>query len=280
MGRDFRFLGRRRASWLPIVTVLMAAAPSVAAPALSWTDWADLALASPVVLVGAVENVDRLSRRDAPNVPPGEVRALVQVKLQSVLKAPAVLPEGAAWLWQGPSNAKGRAPFAPKDVMISFSRPLSGGARADVQALQLVSPAGQQPWTAEAEAQVRAVLVEAQRPGAAGLMVTGLRDAFRTEGDIPGASESQFFLTTEGRRPVALLVRHAPGREAEVLAGAGDLVDRARPIQPNTLLWRGLACGLPAALPATLAGREGLEADYRLARASIGPCGRTVEPPR
>lgn len=288
MSRDFPILGRNRQSWLTIVTVLTfaafgaapAAASGAAAQSLSWTDWADLALASPVVLVGTVENVDRLSRRDAPDLPPSDVRALVQVKLQTVLKAPAVMPQGAAWLWQGPANAKGRAPFDKKEVMLAFAKPLSGGARPDVQALQLVSPNGQQPWSQEAETQVRAILQEALRPAAQGLMVTGISDAFRTEGDIPGTSESQFFLTTEGGRPVTLVVQHEPGREPVVLAGAGDLVDRAQPIRPQTLLWRGLACGLPAQLPTALSERNGLSADYRLAKASIGACGRTLTPPR
>lgn len=280
MSTDNRLFGRRGASWLLIMTVLAAAASRAEAQeSLSWTDWADLALASPVVLVAAVEKVDRLNRRDAPDVPPADVRALVQVKLQSVLKAPSALPVGAAWLWQGPADAKGRAPFAKKDVMLAFARPLSGGARPEVQPLQLVSPTAQQPWTAESEALVRSILQEAQRPGAAGLMVTGIGDAFRSEGDIPGTSESQFFLNTEGGAPVTLIVRHEPGRKVEVLAGAGDLVDRAQPIRRNTLLWRGLACGLPPSLPPALSARDGLRADYRLAKASIGPCGRTVTPP-
>lgn len=259
---------------------LPASASSAPAQPLSWTDWADLALASPVVLVGVVEKVDRLSRRDAPDVPPAEVRALVQLKTQTVLKAPAVMPEGAAWLWQGRADARGKAPFTRQDQVLGFAQPLSGGARPEVQALQLVSAAAQQPWSAEAEGKVRAILQEAQRPGAAGLMVTGINDAFRSEGDIPGVSESQFFLQTQGGRPVTLVVRHEPGKPADVLAGAGDLVDRAQPVRPETLLWRGLACGLPDTLPPALADREGLAADYAVAKASIGPCGRTIAPPR
>ncbi len=275
---------RKRAGVRSILALLIGCAASAtaaqtAAGQPSWTDWADLALASPVVLVGAVDKVDRLGRRDAPDVPPAEVRALVQANLQSVLKAPATMPRGAAWLWQGAADVKGRAPFAKKDVVFAFARPLPGGARPEVQALQLVSAAGQQPWTSEADSTVRAILQAALQPGATGLMVTGVSDGFRSEGDVPGTSESQFFLTTEGGHPVTLVVRHEPGREAEVLAGAGELVDRAQPIQPETLLWRGLACGLPQQLPPALAGRDGLDSDYRTARAVIGACGRTLQPP-
>lgn len=261
------------------IAALACSAPCKGASALSWTDWADLSLAGEVVLVGAVENIDRLSRRDAPDVPDDEVRALIRVKLHSVLKAGSVLPERAAWLWQGPRNAKGSPDFGSGDVLISFSRTLSGGARPDVQPLSLVSAAAQQPWTASADATVRGILKEAVKPGAAGLMVTGVADGFRSDGDIPGTGESQFFLSTQGGRTVTLVVSHAPGRKAEVLANAGDIVDRAQPIEAETLLWRGLACGLPEKLPAALALHEDLAADYRLALASIGPCGRTVPPP-
>lgn len=280
MSRVIPFFRYKHLSALFIMTVSSISLSPVSARSLSWTDWADLALASPIVLVGAVEKVDRLSRRDAPDVPASDVRALVQVKTQSVLKAPSVMPEGAAWLWQGRADAKGKAPFAREEVVLAFARPLSGGARPEVQALQLVSPSAQQPWSAEAEGKLRSVLREAQTPGATGLMVTGISDAFRSEGDVPGTSESQFFLKTEGGRPVTVVVRHEPGREAEVLAGAGDLVDRAQPIRRETLLWRGLACGLPAELPATFADRAGLAVDYAVAIKSIGACGRTVEPPR
>lgn len=260
--------------------IMSAPAPAVSAPALSWTDLADLALASPVVLVADVAKVDRLGKRDAPDVPPGQVRALVEGRLRAALKAPAVLPAGAAWLWQGPATAKGRVPFGKAAPLILFASLLSGGSKADVQPLRLSSAHGQQPWDAATEAVVRSILVEAVRPANAGLMVTGISDGFRSTGDVPGQSESQYFLRTEGGRPLTLVVRRAADAEPSVTVATGELVDRARPVAPRTLLWRGLACGLPEALPEALAADAGLVEDYALARASIGACGRTVLPPR
>lgn len=256
------------------------AAPAQPAPlAPSWTDLADLALAAPVVLVGQVSKVDRLPRKETPGLPADEVRALVQADLSAALKSPSVLPRGAAWLWQGPADAKGRPPFGKEAQLIVFARPLSGGARPEVQALQLVSADAQVPWSAQAEADVRAILQAARQPGATGLMVTDVRDAFHSEGDVPGASESQFFLRTEGGRPISLVVRRMPGAQPQVLAAAGDLVDGAAPVAPQTLLWRALACGLPASLPGALAGQTALAADYALALGSLGPCGRRLRPP-
>lgn len=257
--------------------LLAFAAPAYPAP-LSWTDWADLALSGSVVLTGAVADIDRFSRRDAPDVPPGEVRALVRVDLRSALRSPVVLPQGAAWMWQGEANARGRPPFARGDRLFAFANLLSGGARPEVQALELVSRQGQQPWSEEADGWVRAILTEARRPGMANMIATGVDSGFRSEGDVPGTSVSQYFLKTSNGSPLVLVVRRRAGQQMpEILASTGELIDRAEPVRPQTLVWRALACGLPEQLPADLAaGDLGLADDYLIARLRIGDCGRTL----
>lgn len=259
----------------PAMTQKAAVPPAPAA----WTDLADLALAAPVVLTGNIRAVDRVSGRDAADVPPGQLRALVEMDLTAALKAPGVLPARGAWLWQGKAAARNRPPFAKGQPVMVFARALQGGGRPEVQALALVSPHGQQPWSADSEAAVRAVLAANLKPGGAARMVTAVTDAARTEGEVAGVSESQFFLATDVGRPMTLVVRRAPGRNPQVLLAAGEMVDRAGPIQPQTLEWRALACGMPARLPAVLAGDAGLAADYALALQSIGACGRMLTPP-
>ena len=264
--------------WLVSGLLLALAGPAAAAP--SWTDWADLALSSSVVLTGAVADVDRFSRRDAPDVPPGEVRALVRVDLRSALRSPVVLPAGAAWMWQGAADRRGRPPFGRDDLVFAFADLLSGGGRPEVQALQLVSDQGQQPWSEQADQWVRAILTEARRPGMADLMVTGIESGFRSEGDVPGAAISQFFLRTENGHPLVLVVRRRPGQQMpDVLASIGELIDNAEPVRPETLVWRALACGLPGQLPPDLATDLGLADDYLIARLRIGDCGRTLPQP-
>ncbi len=264
---------------LAAVLLLALAAPAQAAP-LSWTDWADLALSSSVVISGSVADIDRFSRRQAPDVPPGEVRALVRVDLRSALRSPVILPEGAAWMWQGEADRRGRPPFARSDRVFAFARLLSGGARPEVQALELVSADGQQPWTEETDALVRAILIEARKPGMADLMATGVDNGFRSVGAVPGASVSQYFLHTGNGQPLVLVVRRRAGQQMpEILASTGDLIDNAEPVRAETLVWRALACGLPEQLPSALAGDLGLADDYLIARLSIGDCGRTRTPP-
>lgn len=259
-----------------LVTFTAHAGP--AAASLSWTDWADLALASPAVVAAEIGAIDRLDRRAAPDVPSGEVRALVEGRVRTVLKAPSMFPAGVAWLWQGPADARGRPPFAKTAPVLLFVTPLAGGAKPEVQALRLVSQHGQQPWSAETEALVRDILREAQTGRAP--MVTGVADAARSTGDVEGASESQIFLSTEVGAPLTMIVRRAPGAAPELLVAASELVSTAEPVKPQTLLWRGLACGLPPSLPAALSGDAGLVADYGFAREALGDCGRTLAPPR
>jgi hypothetical protein len=147
-----------------------------------------------------------------------------------------------------------------------------------VQPLTLTGSGALQPWSADGEAIVRDVLTQALGGKARAMLVTGVRDGFRTEGDVPGTSESQFFLEASDGLPLTLVVSRAPGAEPQVSATGGELVDRARAVQPRTLLWRSLACGMPAELPAALSGNAGLVADYAHAKRSIGPCGRRLAP--
>jgi len=247
-------------------------------PVPAWTDWADLALAAPVVLHVRANAIDRFSRREAPDVPSGEVRAVVRADLAAAIRAPGVLPAEAAWRWQGPADAKGRAPIAKGARYLLFAEPLSGGSDPAVQPLKLTGRHALQPWSAEGEAIVRDVLTQALGGEARAMLVTGVRDGFRTEGAVSGTSESQFFLDASDGLPLTLVVTRSPDAAPSVRAATGELVDRAQPILPKTLLWRGLACGMPAALPPTLAADAGLAADYALARERIGPCGRMLPP--
>lgn len=256
------------------LAILLFGSAAAATPP-SWTDWADLALASPSVLVVSTEKASKLSRKTAPDVPPGEIRVLVEARLTAALKAPGLLPAQAEWLWQGAPDARGRPPFAKTDPLLLFGQPVAGSTSPEVQQFRLSRPDAAQPWTPEAERIVRAILAEAALPGNAGLMVTAVSDGFHSAGTIAGASESQFFLATEAGQPATLVVQRSPGAPPQITLATGDVIDRATPVAPQSLRWRALACGLPPALPEPLATAPELVADYAAALASLGPCGRT-----
>lgn len=261
--------------------LLALSAPGISTPGLStpmpgWTDWADLSLSGSVVLSGAIAGIDRVPRREAADVPPGEVRVRVRVDLRSALRSPVILPAGATWLWQGKADQRGRPPFARGDLVFAFANLLPDSTRPEVQAMELVAADGQQPWTEQADRRVRAILNEARQPGMSGLMASGIRDGFRSAGNVPGESVSQYFLRTENDAPLVLVVRHEAGRQMpDILASTGDLIDNAESVRRQTLVWRALACGLPPELPSGLATDPGLVSDYLIARLWIGDCGRT-----
>ncbi|WP_448582414.1 hypothetical protein [Thermaurantiacus sp.] len=260
----------------PVALLLVAlGAPAMAQPAVappvapSYTDLADLVLASPVIVRATVTRAKRLSRRLAPDVPQGQARHLVEARLVSLLKGEGLVPAGAEWLWQGPAGA---APTRGVELL-AFLVPAEGG-KPDIRPYRLVAVSGQLRHSDTLEARVRAILADAHTRGIP--RVTGVRSGFHVPGTIAGESESQFFLAAASGGPFTLVVLRRPGAAPLVKVATSDLIDEsAAPVTPETLLWRTLACDLPAALPGTLASDPGLARDWMAARAAIGACGRT-----
>jgi len=130
------------------------------------------------------------------------------------------------------------------------------------------------PWTPAVDATVRSVLTAARRGDVP--VITGVTSAFRVPGSVPGEAESQFFLATQGGKPVSLVLLTRPGAARRLTIATGDVIDdAAQPVVKDTLLWYRLACGLPSRLPATLAAPGDVADDYRFVLSNLGPCGRT-----
>ncbi|MFQ3596254.1 MAG: hypothetical protein SNJ63_09090, partial [Sphingomonadaceae bacterium] len=227
-----------------------------AGPRPGYTDLADLVLASPVILHATVSRASRLGRRAAPDVPAGEVRVLVEARLAALLRGDGLVPARAEWLWQGPTSA---VP-ARGTELIAFLAPAGEGPRPDVAQYRLTSVRGQMPHDPALESRVRQILREA----AGGVpRVRGVKAGFHVPGSIQGESESQFFLDMADGAPITLVVLRRPGAAPDVRVATGDLIDEsAAPIQRETLVWRTLACDLPSAPPASVAGDPGLAQDY------------------
>lgn len=224
---------------------------------------ADTVLSAKVIATAAVRDAERIGKPVN-----GRVRALITADLVEVITAPGELPARVEFLWDGPADARGRPAVAKGAAVLLMAEPVDGQPGQ----LRLAGPDALQ--TADAEGAVRAVLADARRPGMAGLRVAGVRDALFSAGTVAGESESQFFLENTGA-PLTLVVTRATGAQVQVRLATGELIDdSAAPVQPRTLLWRALACGLPRALPARLAGDAALARDYAAALGSLGDCGR------
>jgi hypothetical protein len=251
---------------LAVAALLAAASPAAAA---SFADLAALSLAAPVVVRATVAKAERLGKRDAPDVAPGQARLLVTAATTAAIAAPAEVPPRLSYLVDVPLDARGRVPKLVGDDVLLFVRPDAVPGQ-----VVLVAAQGVVPWTSATEATVRSVLTAARRGDAP--VVTGVTSAFRVPGAVPGEAESQFFLSTRDGKPVSLVVLTRPGEGRRLTVATGDVIDDAAAgVKPATLLWYRLACGLPPKLPATIDAGAGVADDYRFVLSSLGPCGRT-----
>jgi hypothetical protein len=248
------------------------------APALTYADAADLALAAPVVAHVRVVRASTLRPRDAVGVRPGHRRFLVEADIVSLIRSGDSLPARVRYLIDLPDDSRGRAArLARRSEHLLLSEPVAGRPGE----LRLVAADSHLPYSAAATAQLRAILTEASRADAAP-RIAGIGRAFHVPGAIPGESETQFFLQTAGGRPVSLTVLRRPGETPRWAVALGELVDDAAEApRPETLLWYRLACTLPRNLPAHAvaeagpAERAAIAADYRLIVEGLGPCVRS-----
>ncbi len=269
--------------------VALAAAALGASPPLSaqplpaveatFADLTDLTLGSPVVLRATILKAEKLNRREAPDVPAGRVRMLIDAQVQGVLTSRDVVPARISYLWEGSLDARGKVPKLKGASVLLFLRRVPG---RDGQ-YQLTSPDGQMAWSDRSEAAVRQVLTDARSPDLRDLRITGIGNAFHVRGSIPGEAESQIFLNTASGRPVSLVVLSRPGQAKSYSVALSDIIDDAAASVPrDTLMWYKFACALPPALPPKAVAelgdedRAAVSADYQFVLSSLGACTRTL----
>lgn len=251
-------------------------APSPA-PAFSYADLADRALAAPVAVVVTVSEAIRLPPEQATGVPAGYARLYVEAVANRLIRGPGDLPPQIRYLVDVPLGAKGKLPKLKKAQMLLLARPVSGRPGE----LQLISRDAQMPVTPELERRIGAILTEAVKRDAPP-PITGIASAFHVAGTVQGEGETQIFLTTQDNRPISLNVLRRPGEERRWSVALTEVVDEAaQPPARETLLWYRLACGLPSTLPSDSiadldsAAAEAAREDYRFVLDALGPCTRT-----
>ncbi len=253
-------------------------APSAGVPqSPAYADLADLADSAPLVVRAELRKLAPLDAARARSVRPGHARYYVEAKTQALISGSAPLGEALTWLVDLPLDAKGKPPALKKKSVVIFARTVPGRPGE----LQLVAPDAQFLWEPAMDARLRAILTELLGAGAPP-RVTGVREAIYVPGNLAGEGETQLFLSTAKDDPAAITVIHQPGQPPSWSASFSELLnDSGRPPQPETLAWYRLACFLPPALPpgsnvsSTPEDRAVAEADYRLVKAQLGPCGRT-----
>lgn len=250
--------------------------PESALPMPPYADFADLVIAAPVIVDANIRDTTRLKGPDAAGVPAGMARLYVQADVVALIRGDTPLPPRIAYVLDVPVDANGRFAKLRKMRVLLFARPVP----QDPALLQLVRPDAQRSWTLGGQALARHIIQEVLAPDAPP-QVTGIGNAFHVTGDLPGAGETQIFLTTADGRPVSLTVDRRPGESPSWSVALSEIVDAAaHPPARNTLLWYRLACALPATLPdASLAGVSADDAkiareDYGFVLQSLGTCDR------
>jgi hypothetical protein len=251
--------------------------PLTIAPALTYADLADLALAAPIAAHLRVASVDRLSEREAPNVRPGHRRFLVEADVVALIRGPAGVPQRLRYIVDLPDDSEGRpARLRRRDELLVLAQ-LAPNRPGE---LQLIAPDAQIAYAIATADRLRAILREASQAGAPP-RIAGIGRAFHVPGSLPGESETQIFLQTADNRPISLNILRRPGERPRWSVALSEIVDdAATPPVPDSLLWYRLACTLPRSLPAqSLAEAEpgearAIAADYGLVIEGLGPCAR------
>jgi hypothetical protein len=239
---------------------------------------ARLYLSSPVVARALVKGQSKLGKKEAaalPPLPPSQGRAMLEVELQGVLKAPDALPAKLKFLWQGPLDAKGKVPGFKKQTLLLF---LSTATANGITGYGLTDVNSVRTWTAAEEAQLRAIAAAAQDPAQRGLAIKGVRTTFVT---VPENGDSDPFVhilfATQSGAPLAAILEQQGGAW-RLRTTITDLDQDAQAIQRQSLLWYHMACGLPAEPPSVVI-RQPSAAESDMARAAwtamleqLGPC--------
>jgi hypothetical protein len=279
-----------KAPILALSAALAMAVPALAQPQnqqglqnLTYADLADLGAGAPVVAHLRVRGADRLGAREAPTVRPGFTRFEVEAEVVALIRGTGGLPARIRYLVDLPNDSRGRSPRITRrsEYLVMATR-----VPNRPEELRLVTADAMVPYSPAAAEMLRGIVREASGADAPPRII-GIGRAFSVPGNLPGESETQFFLLTADQRPISLTVLRRPNEQVRWAVALGEIVDEgAAPPQPNTLLWYRLACTLPASLPPEALSEASpdeartIQADYRVVKEGLGACARTRTPSR
>lgn len=235
----------------------------------SYADVARWAADAPAIVELSVRRAEALPQTALP----GRVRAAIEADVVAVRFAAVPVAQRVRLIADVPADPRGRMVRLNRARFFAFA---TTPARADV--LQLVAPDALMPADPATDATLSAILAE-RTSGPVPPVVTGITQAFHTQGTVAGESETQLFLRTADGAPVSLGVVRRPGLAPAWSVAFGEVIDEAaRAPERRTIAWYRLACGLPDIVPDAAmvdlgpAERSAVAADYALVRSALGPC--------
>ena len=243
----------------------------------SYADLVDLLIPATTVVRARVVEMTALDESQSAGRPPGTNRYYFVGTTTALIRGSEGVAPQISWLADVALDVHGRPPKLKKTELLLAATPVA----ARPGELRLVARDAMQPWSAEYEARLRAVIAELLARDAPPT-ISGVVSAFHVAGTLAGESETQFFLSTPGDRPVSITVLRRLGQTPRWAVALGEIVDEAAaPPRRDTLGWYRLACGLPRALPAFATAdlppedADSARADFRYVLGALGPCART-----
>lgn len=240
----------------------------------SYSTIARQVLAAPLIIDARVRSAVLIRGAEAGNVAPGRARFYIEADVLALIRGTDSVPLRLGYVADVALDTRDKPPKLKKQRVLLLARPVP--SRTDQ--IQLIDLDGQRLWSAELDALVRRVTREALAVNAPPA-ISGVGNAFHVPGSLPGEGETQIFLQTANNAPVSLQILRRPGEQPRWSVSLGDIVEEnGGPVQPDTLLWYRLACGLPRALPAVNIDSEDptnaavAQEDYRFVLQSLGPC--------
>ena len=100
----------------------MVTQPSANPAGRSYADIADMADKAPLVATVRIRNIIVIKPEQAGNVPPGHKRLFVEADVSGLIRGEAGISPLVTYLYDAPTDAKGRVPKLKKAQMIVFAR--------------------------------------------------------------------------------------------------------------------------------------------------------------
>lgn len=241
----------------------------------TYTALADLTLRSEVVLTANLRKMERLSAKEAPDVPAGYMRFLVRANVTSVLLAPRAVPLEITYLWDAPVPPSGKKPDLKGESVLLFLRTVPGNDRI----YQLATANGQVPASPTAIETTRAIAADPIRPFGFGFRITGVVEATRLQRHSEESFATHFLIQTAERGFLTVSVPEASTGSRTIQVELPDSLGDGKPLKRESLIGFFLSCGLPPSLPKDVLATadatgdtQAINADYQLLRREVGPC--------
>jgi hypothetical protein len=241
----------------------------------SYSDIADLVVIAPLIVDAKIRSVKKLPSAQTVGVPENVQRMIVEADVQALIRGNGGITPRVRFLLDLKKDHRGKLPNLNKQrlyLMANYSDTPGN--------IKLARPDALIQWSPGNETKLRSITQEAVQIDAPA-QVTGVINAFHTAGTLIGDGETQIFLGTANKQPMAITVISAQGKPKRWSLSTSELIGESNLTPtPQSLLWYRLACGLPKTLPDSVFessdadGRAATQSDYSFVIKSLGPCGR------